>query len=383
MVGGNAGQKCVTGATKSDGVTCGIGSICIGAVCKPSVCGDGYRDATKNEQCDDGNLTKLDACDNACKFEQSQRVIGMKMQFATDAYCTVNALGSSIAGVARSSFQTDIDSSIKDGSVSALFTFNGDLTGATGAVTVGNLSGAPPSNAAPYSGTSDLDWWYAPAPSTIDATRTPRATLSGTFAGSVLNATGRLNLITSVGGQVASLAVSGAKITMPIGAASVPTSAAAAAPPGHVATEHLLPALQSFASGGGTAGTPTGQMCGNIAATSLDTTAPPASLLPGGANACLEGYSAANRLIDIIVGGCTVKVIINVTVIKKTQPDQVDPAAAVAGAGGPYTLSADPATKRVTSCKDKSGAVVALQACLNAAAYSMSFKYATDRVIIK
>jgi len=70
-------------------------------------------------------------------------------------------------------------------------------------------------------------------------------------------------------------------------------------------------------------------------------------------------------------------------VIKKTQPDQADPAAAVAGAGAPYTLTADPATKRVTSCKDKNGTVVALQACLNAAAYSMSFKYATDRVIIK
>jgi cysteine-rich repeat protein len=382
-VAGKAGQKCVAGASRADGATCGVGSICIAAVCKPSVCGDSYRDAARNEQCDDGNLTRLDACDGACKFEQNQRVIGMRMQFGTDAYCTANALGSSIASVARSSFQTSLDDSIKDGSVSALFTFSGDLTGATGAVTVGNLSGAPPSNAPPYSGTSDLDWWYGPTPSSIDATRAPRATLTGTFTGSVLSATGRLNLITSVGGAVASLAVSGAKITMPIGAASVPTVAAAVAPPGHVAAEHLLPTLQSFASAGGTAGSPTGQLCGNIAATSLDTTAPPAALLPGGANACTEGYSAANRLIDIIVGGCTVKVVINITAIKKTQPDQVDPMAAVAGAGAPYTLSADPTTKRVTTCKDKNGAVVALQTCLNAAAYSMSFKYATDRVIIK
>jgi cysteine-rich repeat protein len=383
VVDGKPGQKCVTGASKADGITCGVGSICIAVVCKPSVCGDGYRDAAKNEQCDDGNLTKLDACDSACKFEQNQRVIGMKMQFGTDAYCTANQLGSAIASVARSSFQTSLDDSIKDGSVSALFTMSGDLTGATGAVTVGNLSGAPPSNAPPYSGTSDLDWWYAPTLSTIDATRTARATLTGTYTGSVLSATGRLNLITNVGGAVASLAVSGAKITMPIGAASVPTTAAAAAPPGHVASEHLLPTLQSFASGGGTAGSPTGQLCGNIAATSLDTTAPPASLLPGGANACQENYSAANRLIDIIVGGCTVKVIINITAIKKTQPDQVDPTATVAGAGGPYVLSADAATKRVNACKDKNGATVALQTCLNAAAYSMNFKYATDRVIIK
>jgi cysteine-rich repeat protein len=383
MVDGKPAQKCVTGANKVDGVACGVGSICIGAVCKPSVCGDGFRDPAKNEECDDGNLTKLDACDSACKFEQDQRVIGMKMQFVTDTYCTANALGGAIASVARSSFQSNLDASIKDGSVSALFTFNGDLAGASGAVTVGNLSGAPPSNAPPYVGTSDLDWWYGPTLSTIDATRTPRAILSGTYTGSVLNATGRLNLITSIGGAIASLAVSGAKITIPIGAASVPTTAAAAAPPGHVASEHLLPTLQSFATAGGTATAPTGQLCGNIAATSLDTTLPPVSLLPGGENACIENYSSANRMIDILVGGCTVKVIINITAIKKTQPDQVDPSAAVAGAGGPYLLVADANTKRVTSCKDKNGAVVALQTCLNAAAYSMSFKYATDRVIIK
>jgi cysteine-rich repeat protein len=382
-VGGKPGQKCATGANKADGAACGAGSICLATVCKPSVCGDGYRDPAKNEQCDDGNVTKLDACDNTCKFEQSQRVIGMKMQFATDAYCTTNALGSAIASVARTSFQDSLDTGIKDGSVSALFTFGGDLAGATGPVTIGNISGAPPSNAPPYDGVSDLDWWYTPTPSSIDATRTARATLTGTYAGGVLNATGRLNLITSVGGSLASLAVSGAKITIPIGTQNVPTTAAAASPPGHVAAEHLLPTLQSYSSAGGAAGSPAGQMCGNIAATSLDQTAAPLSFLPGGANPCTEQYSTANRLIDIIVGGCTVKVVINLTAIKKTQPDQADPSVTPAGAGAPYTLTADPTTKRVTGCKDKAGAVVALQACLNAAAYSMSFKYATDRVIIR
>lgn len=383
-VSGKPAQKCVNGGGKADGVTCGVGSICLAAVCKPSVCGDGFRDPALNEQCDDGNVTKLDACDNTCKFEQSQRVIGMKMQFGTDAYCTVNALGSAIANAARSSFQTNIDDGIKDGSVSALFTMSGDLAGAAGAVTVGNLSGTPPSNAAPYDGRADLDWWYGPTASSIDATRTALATLTGTYAGGTLDATGRLNLLTSVGGSIASLAVSGAKITMAIGGASVPTTAAASAPPGHVAAEHLLPTLQSYATAGGTSSAPTGQMCGNIAASSLDATLPPASLLPGGANACNEKYTTANRLIDIIVGGCTVKVLfVNVGAINKTQPDQVDPAAAVAGAGPPYVLGADPATKRVTTCKDKAGTTVPLPACLNAAAYSMSFKYATDRVIIK
>ena len=74
---------------------------------------------------------------------------------------------------------------------------------------------------------------------------------------------------------------------------------------------------------------------------------------------------------------------LNLTAIKATQPDQVDPAAPVAGAGGPYKFATDPTTKRVTTCRDKTDAVVPLQTCLNAAAFSISFKYSTDRVIIK
>lgn len=388
QVGAKSGQKCVTGADKADGMTCGVGSICLVAVCKPSACGDGFRDPARGEECDDGNVTKLDACDDTCKFEQSQRVIAMKMQFGTDAFCTVNALGGAIGGtsftgnVVRTSFQDNIDAGIKNGSVSALFTFLGDLAGASGAVTVGNLSGAPPSNAAPYDGTSDLDWWYAPSASSIDAARTPRATLKGTYGAGTLDATGRLNLLTSVGGALANLAVSGAKIKVPIGTSDVPTTSAAGAPPGHVASEHLLSTLKSYSTAGGTVAAPSAQMCGNISAASLDTTAPPVSLLPGGANACNEGYSASNRLIDIIVHGCHVT-LFNVSAIKATQPDQVDADVPVAGAGAPYTLATDAATKRVTSCTDKNGVAVPLQACLNVAAYSMSFKYATDRVIIK
>lgn len=385
-VNGKTGQKCMQGATKADGTVCGVNnSICLTGVCKPSICGDGFRDDTRGEQCDDSNTTKLDACSDQCKFEQNQRVIGMKMQFGTDAYCTVNVLGGAIGGLARTTFQDNIDLSIRDGSMSALFTFNGDLAGATGNVVVGNLSGTPPSNAAPYNGTSDLDWWYNPNASSIDATRTARAIMNGTYAGGVLNATGRLNLITNVGGALASLAASSAKITMPIPAASVnaPTiSANGTSPPGHVPAEHLSTAVQSFSTAGGPANNPTAQMCGNIAAASLENTLPPISLLPGGSTSCNERYSAANRLIDIIVNGCRVTVL-NVTAIRPTQPDQVDPDAPVAGAGGPYKFATDPTTKRVTTCRDKNDAVVPLQTCLNAAAYSMSFKFATDRVIIK
>lgn len=382
-VGGKAGKKCVPGATKADGAVCGIGSICLGGTCKPSACGDGFRDDAAKEECDDGNITKLDACSNQCKFEQDHRVITMRMQFDTDAYCTANIVGKSIGGLARTTFQDSIDSTIKDGSVSPLFTLAGDLKGATGAVSVGNLSGAPPSNAPPYNGTADLDWWYTVNPTTIDANRNARATLTGTYANGVLNATGHLNLITSIGGALASLAVSSAKITMPIGGATTPLTSANGSPPGHLAAEHLSSTIQSYERTGGTdLKNPTGQMCGNIAASSLENTVPPANLLPGGDNACNEKYSTANRLIDIIVKGCHVSAL-NVTAIKPTQPDQVDPDAPPAGAGGPYTLATDPTTKRVTTCRDKNNTVVTLQTCLNAAAYSMSFKFATDRVIIK
>jgi hypothetical protein len=90
-------------------------------------------------------------------------------------------------------------------------------------------------------------------------------------------------------------------------------------------------------------------------------------------------------MLDVFIHGCSIKVlIVTVSVITPTQPDQVDPAAPPAGAGGPYTLSVDPTTKRVNACKDKNNAVVSnLTQCLNAAAYSSFFKFTTDRVIVK
>jgi hypothetical protein len=55
----------------------------------------------------------------------------------------------------------------------------------------------------------------------------------------------------------------------------------------------------------------------------------------------------------------------------------------VAGAGGPYTFQVDGSTLRVTTCLDKTSASVTLSACEAAAAYSSSFKFDTDRVIIR
>ncbi len=68
--------------------------------------------------------------------------------------------------------------------------------------------------------------------------------------------------------------------------------------------------------------------------------------------------------------------------LKTPTSDQVDAAAPVLGAGAPYTFAAD-ANGHVTTCRDRMGAVVSLNGCLDAAAYSTAFKFTTDRVIFK
>jgi cysteine-rich repeat protein len=381
-VNGSVGQKCVLGGSKPDGATCGTGSICIGGACKPSVCGDAIRDDAKGEQCDDGNTKNLDACDAACQFEEDQRVIGMLMQFGTDAYCTKNAMGGAISGVAQGNMQSSITQSIADGSLSAMFKLVGDSTGTAGPVTVGSLSGTPVAVGG-YSGTKDLDYWYTVDPNSIDGARNALAMLTGTYAGGAVDMTGTLNLIMTIGGSLAVLHVSSGKIHAPVGAPPTVPLVSSGTTPGHLASEHLLPTLTGFPTMGGTSGAPTAEMCGNVSANSLATTAVPAALQPGGNTPCTEGYNSNNRVLDVFVHGCHVSVVgIKVQVIKPTQPDQADPGAPVAGAGAPYVFAVD-ASNRVNQCTDKSGATVPLTACLNAAAYSSFFKFSTDRVIIK
>jgi len=381
-VNGHPGKKCVRGATKAEGDSCGVGAICLGGACKSSVCGDGFRDGARGEQCDDGATGNLDGCDAKCKFEQNQRIIGMQMQFGTDSYCAANRLGSAIAAAAQGNMQTSIDTSIADGTMSLMFTFDGDTLGTSGSVKAGSVTGAPAA-AAGYSGTSDLDWWYTVAASSIDGSRQPLAKLVGAYSGGNVDLTGELNFILSMGGALSVLRGSGVKLRTPIGAPSTPLSSSGSTP-GHLASEHLSAALQSFASTGGTSKAPTGQLCGNISANSLANTPIPPDVLPGGASPCTEGYTAANQVLDLFVHGCHVNVYgFKVTTIKPTQPDTSDPAAPAAGAGAPYALEVSPTTFRVNQCKDKNGTVVALAACLNAAAYSSSFKFATDRVILR
>lgn len=125
------------------------------------------------------------------------------------------------------------------------------------------------------------------------------------------------------------------------------------------------------------------ELCGNVSAASLARSPIFAAFASGGSSACTQNYSAAaNSLLDMFVGGCTVGPSGMIQAIKATQPDQIDPGAPLAGAGGPYKLSVN-AQHQVTACKDKNNATVTLATCLSAAAYSSFFKFTTDRVIAK
>ena len=133
----------------------------------------------------------------------------------------------------------------------------------------------------------------------------------------------------------------------------------------------------SFATAGQPTSNGAGKLCGDVSAQSLAAAPIPESLTGGGLLACSENYAVSNTLLDLFVGGCTV---LFIQQIKAVQPDQVDPSAPVAGAGGPYKLAVN-AQKSVTSCTDKNNAPVTLQTCLDAAAYSSFFKIAMNRVI--
>ncbi|MEZ4373790.1 MAG: hypothetical protein R3B07_23415 [Polyangiaceae bacterium] len=52
-----------------DGDSCGGGSICVGGSCSASRCGDGFVDASRGEECDDGkDGDDTDGCKDDCKF---------------------------------------------------------------------------------------------------------------------------------------------------------------------------------------------------------------------------------------------------------------------------------------------------------------------------
>ena len=345
------------------------------------VCGNAVREPP--EQCDDGNTLNLDGCSATCTFEQVQRVNQLKMQFATSAACTANALGGAFAGTAQAQLQPGIDASVADGSTSALLYFLdlSDLSGTSApSVTMGLLNGGPLSTVG-YDGTSDVDWWYLTDPSQIDANRLPLDLISGNIASQVLSGgPGAFALNTNLGGVPATLRFSSLLINATIGTSSAPLNYDGSASRGHLPDEHLDPALTSFETAGNPAN-PSGSLCGNVSAASLATTPIPPGFVAGGATPCDQSYSLTNSALDMLVGGC--RIFGFLTVVNATQPDKSDPDAPPAGGGALYKLSASTPSHVVDTCRDKNNAVAPLATCLNAAAYSAFFKFSTDRVIFR
>jgi cysteine-rich repeat protein len=339
----------------------------------PDVCGDGAR--TGAEQCDDGNLVNLDGCDGACRFEQAHRANALTMQFGKDASCARNALGGAIASVAQSTLQSSLSTGISDGSISIVFALLGlgDLSGSDGPAQIGVLNATPVAGAG-YNGNADLDWWYSADPAALDANRVPLQQLSGSVVNHQLTASGpALSLSLVLAGSVAQLVMRNVLMTAYTGTPpTAPTLSASGTTPGHLASENLDPALTSFATTGGASGTDT--MCGDITAASLAKVPAPPALVQGGATPCIQGYSSANSLLDVLVGGCSIRVIFfPITAITPTQPDTPGADTYI------FALGAD---KKVASCT-QNGAAADVAACLDAASYSSYFQFTSDRVIVK
>jgi len=365
------------------------GTVKCDAACKTigaNPCGNGVRDA--GEQCDDGNLVNLDGCDASCKFEQDLRSNYLQMQFGFDAFCgNDNKLGAAItSGLPQGQVQSDIDQGIAVGTSGFVIKMLGlgSLTGADDpALEVGTML-ALPGVGVGYNGANDLDWWYTVNGAFLDASRSPLDKLAGNLTGNVLNAgPGTMSLAVNFFPSSATvLRLSSARFQIPLGPSFAPGSSAGGTTPGHLASEHLDPALQSFASLGQTNLNFAGKLCGNTSAKSLAQAFAPSELLAGNLYTCIEGYSAASSLLDVFVSGCTINIGSLLPVILPSQPDKADPSAPVAGAGAPYKLTTN-ALKAVTGCVDKSNTAVPLASCLEAAAYSSFFRFAMDRVILK
>jgi hypothetical protein len=306
------------------------------------------------------------------------------VQFGVDAFCgNVNRLGSAVGVIAQGQLQADIDQAVASGKTGFVVKLLGldSLTGADDPMIQVGAMRALPMGGAGYDGANDLDWWYATNLASIDASRNPIDKLPGSIAGNVFNAgPGYMSVpVNFFPGSPVLLRMSSVKLQLTVGASSAPTASAGGVPPGHVAAEHLDPALTSFATLGQAMLNTSGKLCGDVVASSLAVSPAPPEILPGGAFPCAQGYSAANSFLDVLVNGCTV---MGFGVLAPTQPDKADPGAPVEGAGAPYTLSVN-AQKVVTGCADKNNAPVILAACLNAAAFSSYFRVAMDRVILK
>jgi hypothetical protein len=309
-------------------------------------------------------------------FEQDQRINGLTLQFGTDTFATKNALGGAVASSVQPQLQAPISAGVASGATSLLFEMPGltDLTGVNEPpFNIGVVNAAPiipTNNPATYSGTSDLDWWYLPSPSDLDKNGHPKNQMSASISAKVLTGgPGEIIFGSSPLSGSGYMEISSAFIKASVGNSSAPLRSTNNFPPGYLSSEDLDPSLVSFAS------MTAGKLKGNVSAASLASMPVSLSITTD------QGYTSTNSLLDVLVSGATYLGGL-IRLITPTQPDQVDPNAPMAGAGPPYTFSAD-ASKKVTTCKDKNGTVVNLSAGLAAAAYSAYFTFTTDRVIDK
>jgi len=344
------------------------------------VCGDYTRDPLEN--CDDGNVRSLDGCSSTCTLEQTQRVNSLSLIRVTDAVCTVNRFGGAFNALGALSTNQGIAAGVQAGATSILFHFQGldDLTGVNDpSVQLGVLSSAPiVPGASAYNGNSDADWWHAVDQTLIDGANNPINNLTGTLAGNALNATGAAQIKLILGGGPATFSLTNMVLNSVTGAPTTPASSAGVLSPGHLAVEHLDPAVQSFGTmAGATAGQ--GTLCSNISALSLSQVQVPPALRIG-VGACTQAYTTANSLLDVFIGGCTVTGVGN-AVAANTQPDQTVPATPAPVGTPPFTFTADPTTKIVTGCQDSTPAPADLATCLAHLAYSSYFRFTTNRVI--
>lgn len=376
VAGCAADHTCAAVADRSkNGMACDAavpGAKCNNGFC--NVCGNGVRDP--GEECDDHNVLNLDGCDSSCKLEQAARLTSLLQQFAPGGLCDKNALGAAITMDAQETIQATWDAPILDGSLSIVFKFLG-LDQVLGPTTDSpfqlgfvNAAPVPPPDGATYDGTTDLDWWYVREPGSVDASEVPKVKLAGRLDHGHITAgpgTISLKLLFALSPAQVTLyhSVVDARIDGPVG---TPMVATADAPRGHLASEHLDPALQTFTTSS------VGAMCSDVSVQSLFDTPIP-DLLQA---VCTEDDGQTpffsletNKLLDLFVAGCKV---FGLPGFVTTQPDgSLD--------GAIYHFDADPVTHTVATCT-RDGAPAVLADCLAQATYSSSFKFTSDRVVI-
>jgi cysteine-rich repeat protein len=403
MVNGRPGQRCNATAAPAPGTMCGSGQICLGMLCVTSTCGDGFVSTINGEQCeppntmtcsstcrnivcgdgvragteqcDDNNTTNLDGCDSTCKFEQCHRVnslsIGLPPSMLTSTFCPVNQLGSAITGnIAQTEIRNALTNGVNDGSITIELKAGGldDLTGTFDPqVSLGVLTGSPVAGAG-YNGAMDLDWWYTTSAMVIDAMRNPTTSLAGSIAMKVLNAgPSDITITINLAGVPARLDMLRATLRGNIGNATTPL-ASTGSTPGHLASENLDPALQSFAAVTG------GELCGDVIAASLNAVPAPMALQGCGLFNCSQCYTASNTLLDVIVGGCNT---LAGQQVRPTQPDT----GRVATDDYVFTPGAGRRVANGTCTRNLASHPITM--CLNDAAYSSFFRFTSDRVIAK